>query len=95
MSDPVTTEQLNTFCELRHDPINTSLSEIKKSIRELYGKTNKIYFAIIGLLCTMVCNLALVLILNNAYKTIPNVEIKIDKNTIQDVLTLKKPPGMK
>lgn len=92
MSDPVTVEHLNNYCGLRHDPLNKSIDKIDGNIIIIFNRLNRIYLIAIAMLCTMVANLAVVLIVNNAYKTTPKIEVKIDKTLIQE-LTLKRNPG--
>lgn len=82
MSDQITIESLNAFCELRHEPQEKAIDRFYVKLNDVDKKLGKIYIGIFVSLCAMVMNLTLILILNKS-DVPPKIEIKIDKETIK------------
>lgn len=84
MSEEITIESLNAFCELRHEPQDKAIDRFYKKMDDVDKKLGKIYIGIFVSLCAMIMNLVLILVLYKS-EAPPNIEIKIDRQAIESL----------
>jgi hypothetical protein len=83
-TDSITTEELDRYCELRHEPIVSFMARTDNHFKEVFARLNQAMYGVIGLLVTVLVALVIWIVTERSmFQTNPTVNINLDETLLK------------